>query len=216
MGKILNPMCGEAVMGIVAGYLGYTYTGIDIREEQITSNKEQTDKILKGRDGTCTWLLGNGLDVDTIYKGDKVDFIFSCPPYYDLEVYSEDKNDISALQTYEEFIAQYQEIITKSIALLNDNRFACFVVSDIRDKEGFYRNFVSDTINCFINAGMLLYNEMVLIHVAGSLPIRVAKAFGNRKVGKMHENVLVFYKGDPKTIKDNYKEIQVEWDDTCQ
>ena len=51
----------------------------------------------------------------------------------------------------------------------------------------------------------------ILDPFAGSLPIRVGKQFGSyRKLGKMHQNVLVFYKGDPKQIKANYGEILVE------
>lgn len=98
----------------------------------------------------------------------------------------------------------------KSVAKLKDNRFACFVVGDIRDKLGFYRNFVSDTIECFEDAGAKLYNEIILINVAGSLPIRVGQQFkSGRKVGKMHQNVLVFYKGNPKKIKEEFPEIKV-------
>ena len=58
---------------------------------------------------------------------------------------------------------------------------------------------------------MLLYNEIILINVAGSLPIRVGRQFeSGRKVGKMHQNVLVFYKGDPKKIREEFPKIEVE------
>ena len=62
---------------------------------------------------------------------------------------------------------------------------------------------MSDTIAAFEDAGGLLYNEAILVTAVGSLPIRIAKQFeGYRKLGKTHQNVLVFYKGDPKRIKD--------------
>ena len=93
--------------------------------------------------------------------------------------------------------------------MLKDNRFACFVVGDIRDKKGFYRNFVADTIEAFQDAGALLYNDAILITAVGSLPIRVGRAFqSNRKLGKTHQNVLVFYKGDPKNIKAIYGDVE--------
>ena len=100
---------------------------------------------------------------------------------------------------------------------LKPDRFACFVVADIRDKNGFYRNFVSETIDSFTKQNLCdgipvhLYNEIILINVAGSLPIRINRQFGTyRKVGKMHQNVLVFYKGDPKKIKENFPEIEIK------
>jgi hypothetical protein len=47
--------------------------------------------------------------------------------------------------------------------------------------------------------------------VAGSLPIRVSGQFeGARKVGKMHQNVLVFFKGDNQKIKEEFPLIKVQ------
>lgn len=122
----------------------------------------------------------------------------------------QDPADLSNM-TYEQFLQVYYSIIKKAIAKLKDNRFACFVVADIRDEKGYYRNFVSETIEAFRTCGMELYNEIILINVAGSLPIRVGRQFeAGRKVGKMHQNILVFYKGDPKKIREEFPEIKME------
>ena len=92
---------------------------------------------------------------------------------------------------------------------MKEDRFACFAVGDIRGGDGMYRNFVSDTISAFLDAGMKLYNEMILVTPVGSLPIRINKQFqGYRKVGKTHQNILVFYKGNPKNIKNNFNELE--------
>ena len=105
----------------------------------------------------------------------------------------------------------YRKIIFDSVSMLKDNRFACFVVGDIRNrKTGMYRNFVSETIAAFNNAGMELYNEIILLTTLGSLPIRMGRGFSiSRKVGKTHQNVLVFYKGDQKKIRDLYGDIDI-------
>jgi hypothetical protein len=85
--------------------------------------------------------------------------------------------------------------------MLKDNRFACFCVGDFRDKKGFYRNFPAATTDAFQSAGMTLYNEAILITAIGSLSIRVGRQFqSGRKLGKTHQNVLVFYKGNTKNI----------------
>lgn len=145
------------------------------------------------------WHVGDSNKVlaDEAIGGD-FDFVFSCPPYGDLEVYSDDPDDISTLDMAG-FDAIYAEIIAKAVARLADNRFACFVVGDYRDKRGIYANFVSKTIAAFEAAGAPLYNEAILITSVGSLPIRTAKQFrSTRKLGKTHQNVLVFVKGDPR------------------
>ena len=92
----------------------------------------------------------------------------------------------------------YAEIVGEACARLKDDRFACFVVGDYRGEGGVYRNFVSKTIEAFAAAGLSLYIEAILVTTSGSLPIRVGKMFeGSRKLGKCHQNVLVFVKGDP-------------------
>ena len=144
---------------------------------------------------------------ELLEKDLQADFVFSCPPYHDLEVYSKDKADLSN-HDYESFLNAYRQIIHKAVNRLKDDRFACFVVTELRNKKGFYKHFVHETVAAFESAGALFYNDIILINNFGSLPIRVGRQFSvGRKVGKTHQNVLVFYKGDPKKIKDNFKII---------
>lgn len=206
-GSILDPFAGGSVRGIIASELGRDYTGIDLRPEQVAANIKQGESICTGIQPR--WIIGDSTNVaELVDPGSKFDLVFSCPPYADLERYSDDPADLSTM-TYDAFIAAYRVIIHDCVALLRDNRFACFVVGDIRDKKGFYRNFVSDTINAFEDAGALLYNEAILVTQVGSLPIRIGKQFGRyRKLGKTHQNVLVFYKGDIKAIPDEFGEVE--------
>ena len=164
-GSILDSFAGGSVRGIVAGYLGYEYDGVELREEQVKANRPQADKILDDRD-LVSWQVGDAKDVKEL-AGKSYDYLFSCPPYYDLEEYSDLDNELSAIESYEDFKQNYFEIIERSVDLLKDNRFATFVVGDIRDDDGFYRNFVSDTIAGFRQAGMELYNEAILITAYG-------------------------------------------------
>lgn len=212
-GKILDPFAGGSVRGIVAAKLGFTYLGNDLSTKQIEANRNNATEVLKDAEVYPTWTNGDSLNIDTIAAGYEADLIFSCPPYADLEVYSDQKEDISNMP-YADFIKIYKEIIKKSCDKLKNDRFAVFVVGDVRDKKGFYQNFVSDTIAAFINCGVLLYNEMVLVNMIGNLPMRAAKYFnGGRKIGKQHQNVLVFYKGNPKNIKTNYPELDLSYMD---
>ena len=203
-GKILDPFCGGSVRGVVAGYLGYKYTGIDIREEQITANKKQIEDILKEKQSNVNYILDDAKNIDKI--NDNFDFIFTCPPYFNIEKYSELENDISNINNYDEFLKIYADIIKKAIDKLNSNRFACFVVSNFRDKRGFYYDFVGDTIRIFEQNNVKLYNEAILVNQIGSAPIRINKNMKTRKLVKLHQNVLIFYKGDINKIKElNFK-----------
>jgi DNA modification methylase len=196
-GVVLDPFAGGSVRGIVAAKLGRQYVGVDLRAEQIAANIGQLG-ILAESDPVPMWHCGDSRNIDVWCAGVKADLVFSCPPYADLERYSDDPADISNM-SYPKFLAAYREIIKKTCALLMPDRFACFVVGEVRGKRGAYYDFVGDTVRAFMDAGLSFYNEAILVTAVGSLPIRVAKQFtGSRKLGKTHQNVLVFCKGDPR------------------
>jgi len=189
-GLILDPFAGGSVRGIVANFMGYNYTGIDIRKEQIDSNIDQAAKIIKNN--IPKWIVGDSnLVLDGL--GGEFDFVFSCPPYGDLEVYSDIDGDISN-KAYSDFIDAYSEIIKKSCRLLKNGAYACFVVSEFRDKKGNYRGFVPDTISAFEKIGMRFYNEIILLNCIVSAAFRARNSMKNKKVVRIHQNILVFKK----------------------
>jgi DNA modification methylase len=193
-GVILDPFAGGSVRGVVASILGLHYHGCELRGEQVEANRAQLN--ICGSPAPV-WYQGDSQDIRSIAPV-AADFIFSCPPYADLEVYSDDPRDLSTM-AYDQFRAAYRRIIAETCALLKPDRFACFVVGEARDKRGNYYNFVGDTVTAFLDAGLNFYNEAVLITAVGSLPVRVNKQFAaSRKIGKTHQNVLVFVKGDGK------------------
>jgi DNA modification methylase len=190
-GEILDCFSGGSVRGIVANKLGYKYTGIDIRQEQIDSNREQALEILDITNQP-NWFVGDSnLVLDGFNK--EFDFVFSCPPYADLEVYSDLKGDISNMP-YIEFMKAYESIIEKSCKLLKKDGLACFVVGEVRDKNGNYIGFVPDTIRAFEKCGMKFYNEAILLNAIASASMRANGNMKSKKLVKVHQNILVFKK----------------------
>lgn len=208
---VLDPFAGGSVRGVVASKLGRKYIGCELREEQVNENRIQGEEICSGEDNVPVWINTDSRLIDKVCGDVKADFIFTCPPYADLEVYSDDPRDISTLN-YPEFREVYFDIINKSCSLLKDNRFACIVVSEVRDKKGNYYNFVSDTIEAFKKAGLDYYNEAILVNCVGTLAIRCGRFFeAGRKLGRTHQNVLVFVKGDSKKATEACGEIEVHF-----
>jgi hypothetical protein len=192
-GQVLDPFAGGSVRGIVAGALGRKYWGCDLRTEQIAANEAQADSI--GVDPRPVWVCGNSKD--TLADAPPADLVFTCPPYGDLERYSDDESDLSAM-SWTGFSIAYRLILTRAVAKLRDNRFACLVVGNFRDpRTGLYRDLVGETVAAMTTAGLGYYNEAVLVTSVGSASMRVTKQFNaGRKLCKTHQNVLVFIKGD--------------------
>lgn len=196
-GIILDPFAGGSVRGLVAGRLGYRYTGIDLREEQIAANREQ---IAIAGENPPEWICGDSRRMDSFIPSDfHCNFLFSCPPYADLEVYSELPEDLSNMD-YAGFREAYFDIISKACARLEDDSFAAFVVGEARQKSdgGAYYGIIPDTVRAFETAGLRYYDEMVLVTQIAAKALTVAEGFvKSRKIGKIHQNILVFVKGDP-------------------
>jgi len=197
-----DPFAGDSVFGYVSSYLGNRFTGIELRREQADLNNER----IKGF--PSKYICDDGQNVLQHIAPDSQDLLFSCPPYFDLEVYSDLQNDASNQKEYADFLKILKNAFTSAVQCLRENRFAVIVVGDVRDRAGFYRRFVDDIKDIFAASGMLLYNELILVEALGTLPQRVAKFMEHRKIGKCHQNVLVFYKGKPKAIKGVFHKLE--------
>ena len=195
-GSILDPFAGGSVRGIVSSFLDYNYTGVELRDEQVYSNMGQAEEIVPNN--LPEYLIGDSNKVlETIDR--KFDFLFSCPPYYDLEIYSDYNGDLSNM-SHKDFEFYYESIIRKSCLLLKDNRFACFVVGNVRDNNGFMKDLVGLTIRLFEKCGLRFYNDIIMRQPVASASMRADKNMKYRKTVKVHQNVLVFCKGNPKEV----------------
>jgi hypothetical protein len=199
-GIIFDPFAGGPTRGVVAELLGHSYIGIDLSERQIDANQINADQL-----GVCpAWHCDDSRNADQYIDDGTMDLVFTCPPYHNLERYSTHPLDLSNMN-YNDFAAAYREIIGISCRKLKQDRFAVFVVGDIRDSKGAYRDFIGLTKQAFFGAGLCLYNEAVLLEPYGTAPMRAGLVFrSSRKTTKVHQNVLVFYKGKIPEIKKNY------------
>jgi hypothetical protein len=212
-GRVLDPFAGGSVRGIIAGALEREYHGIELREEQVEANRIQAEELGEKLEPFHPphWTCGDSMEVLPRYflddpgpDGPKpfADFLFSCPPYGDLEVYSDLPEDLSTMSP-EGFAETYRAIIERAVDRLLPDRFACFVVGDYRDKSGRMLNFPALTIEAFLDAGCDLYNEAILVTPVGSAGMRAPRQFAaSRKLVKTHQNVLVFCKGDGRKAAD--------------
>ena len=127
------------------------------------------------------------------------DLLFTCPPYGDLEVYSDDKRDLSAM-TWPQFVRVYREIVLRSTDRLRDNSWACVVVGNYRSKgDDALRDLVGTTVAAFEACGLEYHNEAVLVTPVGTARMRASAQFDvKRKLCRTHQTMLTFVKGDAR------------------
>jgi hypothetical protein len=195
-GLVLDPFAGGSVRGIVAAMMGREYRGVELRPEQVAANWEQNARLAALYPGIGP--IWEQEDSARYLPDCWADLIFSCPPYGDLEVYSDDPADLSNMSR-EGFAKQYAAIIREAVARLKPNRFAVFTVGNYRSGDGSLVDLVGLTVASFEEAGAAYYGDAILVVPAGSLPVLSSHAFPRgRKPMKKHQYVLLFVKGSGK------------------
>ena len=191
---VYDPFAGGNVRGIVSSYLGRHYIGVDVRKGQVETNRSSLERLdCCSKTHKPKWVIDDG----TTFVPPRCNFILTCPPYYDLEVYSDQANDLSTMNA-KQFESGYLSAIEKCAKALRKNSFAAWVVGDVRGPDGFYLGLPQKTVSMFESVGLKLYNEMVLLQEPATAAMRSFKYMNtSRKIAKCHQNVLVFCKGSP-------------------
>lgn len=199
---ILDPMSGGATRGIVAATLGRHYTGIDIRPEQIDANRATAARLIP-TDALCPeWITGDAQDIIDLAGAEMYDMILTCPPYGDLEVYSDDPRDLSQMDP-SDFRNALVHILADAATLLRDDRFAVIVVGEYRTTQGGLAGLTSLVVESCTRAGLAYYNEAILVTPIGTSQLGAGRPFQtSRKLRRTHQTVLVFVKGDPRAATD--------------
>lgn len=196
-GRVLDPFAGGPVRGLAAGHLGLHYTGIDLSAAQVGANQRRaTAWELAGlsRGGTV-WAAGDArTEVPRLPR--RYDYLLTCPPYHNRERYSDDPRDLSAMR-WAAFLAALREIVAASADRVRDDRFLTCVISDVRDHRGHLRGLPALTAAAFLDAGVRLVNEQVLLAPSGTLAKTMRPAWtATRTTTRIHQLVLTFVKGD--------------------
>ena len=203
--KVFDPFAGDAVFGFCSAYKGRHFEGIELRSEQVEFNQTLIDELQTGSKYFCD----DALNILNYFSAESKDFMFSCPPYADLEVYSDLENDLSNM-SYDQFFETIEKVFFDCYKVLKNERFACIVIGEVRHKiTGCYIGLVPKVIDIMHRAGFNYYNELILHTPVGNLMMRAGRYMNqNRKIGKQHQNVLVFYKGNPSNIKKHFKKLK--------
>lgn len=187
-GRILDAFAGGPPRGVVSSIMGYQYVGFEVRMAQIIENTDLLKAL--GLEKNVKYIHADG----RFLEGDlgKFDFALTCPPYYNLETYSDQPDDISNLGTYAEFNAGMAFSAMAHFELMKPEAFVAIVVGNFRDKTGELVDFRSHTVENFRAAGMTLFQDIILSKNFGSAAQRSTNAWKGKKLVSIHEHLLLF------------------------
>lgn len=187
----LDPFMGQGIQMQVAKMYGLDYYGYDISEEFFNYIKSTKDKIDDGATVIQT-TLGDSR-YPTEIPDDIGDFSFHSPPYWDIEYYGDEPEQLGR-GTYEEFLESMSQVYKSWLPKFKPGAYHIANVNDFRRK-GTYYSYHADTIQLFKDAGWELYDTWIIDGLVGGLPKGFAVSFNLKKIApKVHEYALVFRK----------------------
>lgn len=194
--RVFDCFSGGITKGAVAVKCGHQFFGLELREEQVNTNHKKIAEL----GISPKYICDDGSSIVNYLGVATQDLFLTCPPYWNLEVYSDKENDLSNLPDYGSFIDRLCHTISMAIQCLKKNRFAVVIVGDIRDKHGYCYNFPGDVIRIFQQNGCCLWNDIAIIGNDAHAKLRARQYMNNRKVARIHQRMLVFYNGRPTFI----------------
>jgi DNA modification methylase len=197
---VLDPCAGHNSRMQMTWNCNRNYIGYDVSKEFMEFNRGVRD-ILLG-DGDQGKLLIESPATITLHEqssekmnepDNSVDFVLTSPPYWDIEFYGKEEEQLGFGKTYEEFLAGLGRVISESFRVLKPGKFAVYNINDFR-KNGKYYCYHSDLAKLAIDAGYV-YHDIIILEWPASLGACFATQVINRKsTAKSHEYLMVFKK----------------------
>ena len=202
--RIYNPFGGGVQFGFVSGSYGYEYIASEIRQNQCDAN----NAICQDFDNT-KWIKS---DSSTYEPDGMFDLCFSCPPYYKVEKYIDydgiiPEGELNTLPTYKQFKDTLFNGYKIAISKLNDGCFFVIMTGDSRNKNGAYYGCEAEHELFLRDQGLHIYNKIVYLECEFTRLAHAKRTLDYRKFPKREQKIIVAYKGDMPTIKDNYPSI---------
>ncbi len=168
--------------------MGHSYWGVELRQEEVDRIKEAMVKLDKKFELVCG-------DARNYPKCENYfDFSYTCPPYYNLEVYSKLNEDLSAQPSYAMFLALLQECISGVYRGIKRGCLAVFVVGNFRDDKGRLIHFNGDLIKLAQQIGFVLHDELIFWGASKCASQRCGQFEANRKSVRVHEYIIILKK----------------------
>lgn len=196
---VFDPFAGHNSRMELCVKAGRNYIGCDLSTKFMEFNQKRA-RQLRGKFPAVTIQLHHVDSRKVPVKSESADFTITSPPYYDIEYYGDEPEQLGKSQSYKEFLEGLQQVMHENFRVLRSGSFAVWFVNDFRRKKKFHLYHV-DTIRLAKKAGFEPHDLLVV-----DLGNSIRDCFTNqivetRIIPKRHEYGLVFRK--PESVDDN-------------
>lgn len=200
---IVDPFMGRATRAIVSTELNRTYEGYEISPETYNRVNDKCNEL----NLSPTLYLSNGCQLSNT-PDNSADLIMTCPPYWNIEEYEDVPNQLSRLESYNDFMKNIDMCIKNIYRVMKPGAFCCWVCADFRgwSGEGVFYPFHVDSMNSFTSHGLKFHDICVIQNQSPFAALQMVKVAAKRYTSKIHEYLLVYRKPGEYILPKKYEE----------
>ena len=202
---VIDPFAGHNSRMELCWRAGRNYVGCDVSQKFHEANVKVLEILRSERSNQLLVekFLGNWVDLfccDSRHmpiEDGLGDFTITSPPYWDIEEYGDEPEQLGKQKTYEGFLDGVQEVAADNLRVLKPGAYCVWFVNDFRRK-GVFHVYHRDLMNRMEEVGFEPW-DICIVDFGGSFGASFASQIVERKMlPKRHEYALIFRKPELK------------------
>ena len=190
---VLDPFAGHNSRLDLCVNNGRHYIGYDICKEFMDFNKYRAKILRKNLPSAKIKLYDQDSREMRYTKSSSADFTITSPPYYDVEYYGPENNQLGKLKTYGEFLAGIKSVLSENLRVLKSGSFSVWFVNDFRRKKKFHI-YHADVLRLAEEVGFRIVDIFIVDFGPCIRDVFINETIKTRIIPKRHEYGLVFRK----------------------
>lgn len=191
---ILDPFSGRGTRPVISSLLERNYIGYDTSKETLNHNRRLLTKLPYSN---ATLIHGDGTSLSDI-QDRQIDAVFTCPPYYDKEVYSGEQGDLSHMN-YTDFDNRINHMFSRLSKIVKfsdykNQEFHPVIITVGTHRQG--NKGVIDMEHVFTRMaednGFVLHDKLITVNRASGQAFVFRRNYEYGFLTKTHETTLVY------------------------
>ena len=200
-GIVYDPFAGHNSRMQLCFESGCDYYGCDVSEEFMNYNRKVRKYLLgKAKNGLLTG--GDSTPAIKLFhqsshrvkqlKSNFADFTITSPPYWDIEYYGPEKEQLGFAKTYDKFVELLSRHAKENYRILKPGGFCCWFINDFI-KKGTFHPYHIDTYRILCESGFTPFNIYILKLPSITMQF-IQGTKRSRVLPKTHEYIVVVRK----------------------
>ena len=196
---VVDPFAGHNSRMELTIRAGRNYIGCDLSAEFMTFNQKRAEH-LRQEYPFLSIDLHHGDSRSLPVKKRTGDFTITSPPYYDIEHYGDEPEQLGKAKTYVEFLGGLGQVMQENYRVLKPGAYAMWFVNDFR-RRGKFHTYHVDTMRLGEDAGFVIH-DLLVVDLGNSIrDCFTNQIITSRILPKRHEYGIVFRKPERKRVQ---------------